>query len=212
MCVITFKPHDVEIDERDIVAMAEANPDGMGFIVPDEGSSFYFSKGYFDINDILTVNRDLRGIAACLHFRLATHGETNEAMCHPFVVSRSEEEILQVEGTTNRPLLMHNGIISGFGVKGLSDTAHFVRDVLSQVPRRAAKASLKATGCKYALFRKGRMSLIGGFQEYRGLQVSNTHFNQRLVVRGNSAIGRRAWIWDDVSELQEFIAEGECMD
>jgi hypothetical protein len=54
-----------------------------------------------------------------LHFRIATHGFTDEYL-HPFMVSDSLG-------------LIHNGIIQGFGSKDMSDTAQFTQ-LLSTIP------------------------------------------------------------------------------
>jgi len=48
-----------------------------------------------------------------LHFRIATHGMSDEYL-HPFLV-------------TERLGLIHNGVISGFGTKDKSDTAEFAQ-------------------------------------------------------------------------------------
>ena len=54
-----------------------------------------------------------------LHFRIATHGMSEEYL-HPFFV-------------TNELGLVHNGVIRGFGTKDKSDTAEFT-ELLSTIP------------------------------------------------------------------------------
>lgn len=76
-------------------------------------------------------------------------------------------------------IVMHNGIISGFGNKKISDTAHFVTAVLSRLPQEPeiVKQVLLATGSKFLLIQKNKLYFIGQFQAFKGLQVSNTYFS-----------------------------------
>ena len=56
-----------------------------------------------------------------IHFRIATHGKVELDNCHPFKLN-------------NRMVLIHNGIISGYGDKEKkSDTRDYIDKVLSKI-------------------------------------------------------------------------------
>lgn len=106
------------------------NDDGAGMLYLSDGvlvaekfgndslvnSSKNFDKFYQRYVDIKSGMGD---VPMLLHFRIATHGFTDEFL-HPFFVSPDLG-------------LIHNGVITGFGSKDKSDTAEFT-ELLSSMP------------------------------------------------------------------------------
>jgi len=110
------------------------NDDGAGMLYLSDGvlvaekfgnpspvnSSQNFDKFYKRYVDIKSTMHDTQGdVPILLHFRIATHGLTDEYL-HPFFVSPDLG-------------LIHNGVIGGFGNKDKSDTAEFT-ELLSSMP------------------------------------------------------------------------------
>lgn len=187
MCVIVYKPAKVSISERTVLDMWLSNPHGAGIAViePDET---YIYKGYMVADELLMELETMQDRALVLHFRYATHGPTNEQYCHPFVLHDDHAIALEQVTATTNPVLFHNGILSGYGSSAESDTAEFCRTVLSKISVEEIPALLSNTNSKYALVHNGHVKLIGGFEKFKGLQVSNKYFDYE---RRQSLLQRR---------------------
>lgn len=175
MCVIVIKPAGTEIERSDLEAMFRRNSHGMGFAYFLEDGSVRIDKGYMTQESAIAAIMRNMGKSLVIHFRLTTHGKTCPAQCHPFVVS---EDVTEAKTLGTAPCaLFHNGIISGYGDKDISDTIHFTCQVLSKIPDATVRQEvLCLTGDKFALLQDGQVFLVGEFKEYKGLMCSNLHF------------------------------------
>ncbi len=177
MCVITVKPKNKKIEPDDLLNMWYSNPDGAGLAII-HGSQSEIIKGFFCPDDLLKVVNKHTDKTVVVHFRLATCGLIDDKMTHPFIISSDLSECTATEIKTDKPVLIHNGIISGYGNKEISDTAEFTHKVLSKLDNIAdMRKILQLTGCKYTLIHAGRVKFIGQFTKFKGLYVSNTHFD-----------------------------------
>jgi len=103
------------------------NDDGAGILYINDGVlciEKFPNKGGDSFNTFLEryvslKTSDVGNKPMLLHFRIATHGMSDEYL-HPFPV-------------TDTLGLVHNGVISGFGTKDKSDTAEFA-ELLSTIP------------------------------------------------------------------------------
>ncbi len=117
MCLIVIQPEKYHFSDEEISDFWGHSPDGFGFMYHD-GENVRGWKCVSSLSGVLKVYRKFAaGKAGVLHFRMATHGEVSLDMAHPFSVSK-------------HLLMVHNGIISGYGRGSESDTAHFVREEL----------------------------------------------------------------------------------
>lgn len=177
MCVIVYKPKNKIISENTILKMWESNPHGAGLVVISK-DKHTISKGYFTPEILLQDLESLQNCALALHFRYATHGAITERQCHPFILSSDITTASEVFIETSQPILMHNGVINGFGNNKISDTLDYITNILAHIPCiKARKKLLHSTGSKYLLIEDNKIHFIGKFEAYHGLQVSNIYWD-----------------------------------
>lgn len=125
MCVVVYLPKNKNITNSDLRKCFRANPDSLGYM--------YAANGKLHIERFLTFSpflksfrRDLSryGKVAdfAIHFRIATSGKVDIDNCHPFRID-------------SRHGFVHNGIISGYGNGGCSDTNEFRTKVLQPIAK-----------------------------------------------------------------------------
>ena len=120
MCIAIVKPLDKTISEDRLRTCYNNNKDGCGFAYIKDNAIFVkkfmeFEAFYKEYKLVETTSPML------IHFRIATHGKVELDNCHPFKLN-------------NRMVLIHNGIISGYGDKEKkSDTRDYIDKVLSKI-------------------------------------------------------------------------------
>jgi len=125
MCVIVMQPAGHTLSNTRFNRCWDRNKDGGGFAYPGGEGNVIVSKGYFDSKQMRKAYRS--AVKAnpdqpfLLHFRIATSGLTDAENTHPFYIN---------EGL----VMAHNGHITGWGNKVLSDTRQFVLKVLMNLP------------------------------------------------------------------------------
>ncbi len=122
MCLIVFSPHG-ELVSRDVFDCARTeNPDGIGVMSCLGAEKFVGKRAARRAWRYIT--RELYGIPHAVHFRYATHGSINRALCHPFE-------------SKSGALVMHNGVIhktAKYATLNCSDTSLFVQWYMEHVP------------------------------------------------------------------------------
>lgn len=140
MCVIVTIPFDSKVSKSTLEDCFEHNPDGSGISYFD-GNKTCVIKGLMTFPDFYKTYQDIRRknklSNILLHFRIATHGGYSPYMTHPFpcgeYVTTDDLEMLRYKTDV---AIAHNGIIYGYGdKKTLSDTAEFIKLVLSELSR-----------------------------------------------------------------------------
>lgn len=126
MCIIIVANKNKKIPNEHIKLASELNCDGFGMSASVNNKLFVYKSISMNSDDIIKLYNSIRQVATgdiVLHFRLATHGDISDKLCHPFYV--------------NKDLVMfHNGVIrdsiSGYNEcnKNESDTKAFVNNVL----------------------------------------------------------------------------------
>ena len=120
MCIAIVKPLDKTISEDRLRICYNNNKDGCGFAYIKDNTIIIkkfmeFEAFYKEYKLVETTSPML------IHFRIATHGKVELENCHPFKLN-------------NRMVLIHNGIISGYGDKEKkSDTRDYIDKVLSKI-------------------------------------------------------------------------------
>lgn len=181
MCVIVHKPAGVAISDFDLYDMWQSNKDGAGLAFFRADGATVIHKGIMNINDLCVLVDKLVHTELVLHFRLATHGKTNKAQTHPFIVT---DNINDAKGTQavvfGKPVLFHNGVISGYGNEDHSDTVDFVVKTLSKIPDLSTQLDVLALiQGKYAVLANGQIHLVGTFEKHGKLTVSNTYWKPK---------------------------------
>ena len=168
MCVILHaqSTKDIWKIKHDIKAIWQANPDGAGITYCTHGKVMLV-KGLMSLTSLRKALNNLvpDKTPLSIHFRMATHGSVCAPNTHPFDCGH---------GCT----LMHNGIISGLGKGGLqgeSDTAHLAR-ILKRLCIQDKIDLCGALSGKYLITAPKCTYLIGPFEEYKGLKLSNTYW------------------------------------
>lgn len=126
MCIIIVANKNKKIPNEHIKLASELNCDGFGISASVNNKLFVYKSISINSDDIIKLYNSIRQVATgdiVLHFRLATHGNVSDKLCHPFYV--------------NKDLVMfHNGVmrdsVSGYNKnnKNESDTKAFVNNVL----------------------------------------------------------------------------------
>ena len=122
MCIICVKPENFELSDDILKTMWDNNRDGAGFMYA-ENDSLNIIKGLMTFNDFLQAYEPHKNKKIVMHFRIRTHGTTDAAMTHPFVVD-------------NNLAFAHNGVISGMGDQTHSDTWYFNERVIKAIRAR----------------------------------------------------------------------------
>ena len=187
MCVILVCPPKVRPSDEILRACHDANPHGAG-VAWREGNRVRWRKN-LKVGQVAHLIREVKG-EVVIHFRWASVGGVNPRLCHPFPVSRKAG--LAFHGKT-KAVLFHNGTWGGWeealdrlvslgghdDIDGpMSDTRaaavvvdHLGRHVLDRLPGR------------WVLFGMKETQLYGEWEEFKGMNVSNTNFVHRLPVK-----------------------------
>lgn len=136
MCIIAYKPKNEKFpSDKRMRAMFRNNPDGAGFMYAD-GGAVVIKKGFMEYSDFrreyvkISSRRDL---AVVFHFRIATHGGINRAMCQPFPLSTKTKRLKSLD-TRAGVGIAHNGIIPmTCDARDISDTALFIKKYMPRI-------------------------------------------------------------------------------
>lgn len=141
MCLALLVPKGVSKNTDflfdSIRTASTTNRDGMGYAhKSNKDNRVYLSKGYTEVEDIINElrSRDIKDDDELIvHLRIGNKGSVNTDMCHPFVASTDEEEVIINNMYADKPVFIHNGTLFKYSVTGskYSDTYFFARDFLS---------------------------------------------------------------------------------
>lgn len=129
MCLLIQQPAGCTFSKVELRDFIARNPDGYGYARADHGHMVW-GKMVADAETIIAdYYQHMAGKAGMLHFRMATHGPTDRANAHPFLVTPDE---WSHEHTI---VLAHNGVLSSGNpfCTTESDTAHFVKYIVQPI-------------------------------------------------------------------------------
>jgi predicted glutamine amidotransferase len=105
MCLIivadSARPTADELKDADL-----SNNDGMGIAYQEEGNPLVQYQKGLSLKELTTLTEQVK-LPFIAHFRMATHGGVDPALCHPFPITRNVG--IRTTGEA-RELLFHNGI------------------------------------------------------------------------------------------------------
>jgi len=122
MCIALNKPENVLVPHKYLKECWDHNDDGAGFMYAEDGE-LHIYKGYMNFDSFMEEYTPHEHKPCVLHFRITTHGNTNQTNTHPFRVGPNLG-------------FVHNGIISNVDCsadKTLSDTNHFNTSYLKKL-------------------------------------------------------------------------------
>jgi len=204
MCIIAIKKAGCPLPDDGIMeTMFKNNPDGAGFMYNHHGKVI-IQKGYMNYEAFLKSLRevcktvDTYTTAMVFHFRIATHGGVNKALCHPFPISAKVSHLKRLHGSYELGIA-HNGIIPIEPRKGISDTQEYILTELSKRAklypnfykskkhRKAILAEINNSRMAF-LDGNGDVCTVGDFIEENGIIYSNSSYRERTI---------RFSLWDD---------------
>ena len=181
-----------------------SNNDGAGFAWPTNDGMIAWKKGFMNMVDAWNFYKDLDVFPHICHFRKGD--PVINTLTHPFICI--DESPLSLEGTTDKPLLFHNGIISSWKDKFFSyvtakgkipegewsDTR-----VLACLVGTVGKEIMKFVDGKFALMEVNAITRYGDFTEDSGIYYSNSSYK----VMGRSTYYHD---WDELYDPYRYTA------
>lgn len=175
MCVIIYVPAGETISQKELLEAWTTNPDGAGYSIQKDGK-VYFKRGFMDFPSFQQEVTPLIGeYNLLLHFRISTSKAVNKVQTHPY----KKGNVMVTEGTTNKPIICMNGIISGQTTyKECNDTMSYIVDhdeAFANINQDVLNIIEEATGAKWAVMTPETVLLSSQFTKEEGRFYSNTN-------------------------------------
>ena len=230
MCIAVYKPMGEQFPSKTTFkTMFANNPDGCGFMFAD-GQKVVIKKGFMSFGGFWKAfrpYRDQTDRAFVFHFRIATHGGINRAMCQPFPYTDSVRELKRLD--TRAPLgIAHNGIIPmTTDARKISDTALFIKKYLTRIvrtPHNIKPVDLDIIDAcidsKMILLQPdGHAYLIGKFTNDNGVYYSNASYKYKYTYSFKKpysydldSYNDEYWKLYGYNSYEEYIADLEYYD
>ena len=241
MCIIGYKPIGVGLpkDWKNIVKYCfKGNSDGAGMMYR-WGKQVYTYKGYMTVEPFIKAieglfeENDMVSVPFAIHFRVKTHGDLSQSMCHPFPLSEDKNDLKSLTSQTDCAL-MHNGIFSDFKEEdGCSDSAMFAQTLggfkTRQIELKGMQRMLNASigYSRVLIFTPSTIQKYGDWNEeekwffsnniYK-YQYNNTHSNNRnqgsCYFKNGRQTGTCEWCEKETDDLvwrgQSFLCH-DCV-
>ena len=191
MCMIIVKEVDVNLPSSKILnACSISNRDGIGIAWSNTGDNLVHIKKDFDTTEAfdLWIRENIKKeYGAIIHFRMATHGLSDKGNRHPFPISKNVERLRSLE-LTCQIAVAHNGVMSQYSHKKLSDTQLFIQDILAQdsIRHNIQDETIQQLISQYIgnynklsiIYPDGRIDGMGKFYEHKKLYFSNEGYQR----------------------------------
>ena len=202
MCIIINKQKGTEVPSKETIRQCwKSNPHGAG-VMYSTGEDVIIKKGFMTLEEFEAYidsidNPTDKGIV--YHFRITSHGETNQQNTHPFPISKKIEDLKTLDVRTDVGFA-HNGIISltsrdrDITKYGISDTMVFLEKYVSKIfylSRRELNQDVldlidDLGNSKFSILDKhGEIYTLGNFieDEETGLSFSNTSYKPYVATK-----------------------------
>lgn len=223
MCIIAIKTKNAKITDQAIRTMYQRNPDGAGYMVAD-GKRIKIRKGFFKVEHFIQQYRkdERTAVTAVLHFRIATHGKTDAARCHPFPLTSDYNLLDKTSLDLCRGIgVAHNGIysIKTDGVHSDTQTAIarlYTPLLSSNIDKGTASEIIENINgnCRLVFLAKdGSFTKYGEWEEDGGVWYSNNTYKpvQYSYFGYSGGYGARSLrYWTDAKILDEAASDNIC--
>jgi hypothetical protein len=188
--------------KKEILESAEqTNRDGGGFAWTD-GEYVYWEKGMHVTADYIDeqIKKKKIQLPIIVHFRISTHGGTNDQLCHPFPISaKNQEKDCELKGKDKEGVMFHNGVWRDYDdmaielLKTRSDAR--LPELHNLSDSRVMAWLVKFYGINYlqlinekvtVLTPKGIRTFGSGWTDVEGVECSNSSFHHKKVTMSNS--------------------------
>ena len=173
MCVIIYVPKESSISIDEVKSAWRTNPDGAGYSIQKDGKVF-FKRGFMSLNQYIDEIKPLIGVYnLLLHFRISISKAVNRMQTHPY----KKGNVSITEGSTTRPVICMNGIISGQKeYKNCNDTMSYIIDhqeAFANINQDILNIIQEATGAKWAVMLPDKTLISSEFVHDDGKYYSN---------------------------------------
>lgn len=190
MCVIVYKPKNIELPSKDILKTCyKNNSDGAGYTFTSR-HKVIIKKGYQDFdtfyNELLKDYKkyNLANHSLILHFRIGTSGGLTKEKTQPFKITSNIKELNKLYIKNKKASLVHNGVFSEYTYnKELSDTQNYIKDFLqpllkSKIKNKKTLVNNSLDYSKLAILNnRDNVLLLGDFIKDKGVYYSNNSYN-----------------------------------
>lgn len=189
MCVIAVKTKNISPISDEILQQCwDSNPHGAGVAVIKHGTKkIIMKKGLMTkqlLLDFCHQNIEEKDTAV-YHFRLATSGNINAEMCHPFPINSGAKNTVSGEFTGKIEFLFHNGVV-GHGTRKKSDTAILAEQLQSKNPKsKNLVLQYLAKSNKFVVMTPTTLRLYGSWikdEQATGALFSNSSYKYKLWI------------------------------
>lgn len=234
MCLIVTKPQGSRIPKgKKFRRWFDSYPDGFGLAFPYQGR-IRILKGAMNQAGMFALLDKMRhclgnpqDVDIIFQFRAAVTGRVSPRFCHPFPVTKNQEELDSLDVLTDCALT-HNGVIYDYAVLSrslgdINDAQEFIKDYLVDMGDSLWNPAVQKlieeyTVSKFALLSARGITYIGNFIEDNGCLFSNGGYKPEANVGKRYARGYGSEECDDywtekspsVHIHKELHTEGGC--
>lgn len=215
MCVIIYVPKESSISEKEIRDAWSTNPHGAGYSIQKDGK-VVFKRGFMKLQSFINEIKPLIGkYNLLLHFRISTSKDVNKMQTHPY----KKGDVTLTEGTTTRPVICMNGIISRqFEYKYCNDTMSYIidhKDAFANINQDILNIIEEATGAKWAVMKPDEVLLSSEFVQYDGRFYSNKNhlwkpiksYNFKRNKKNFNNIIKNHWLKNSIRSDKDLHAD-----
>lgn len=176
MCIAIYSPIGNDLPCWEYLENSfDNNPDGAGFAYNTDQGNVQIEKGFMTWKAFKKAieksnkKNDLKNRGVLIHFRITTHGGTNQECCHPFPLVADEAAMKKTNIRTNYAVI-HNGIISLTSNEAhlrqkMSDTMVFIEKYLSKIATNKKWFNNKSNFELIGDLIDSKMAILNGYGE-----------------------------------------------
>lgn len=216
MCIIIAKPTGIALPSKKILENCFiANHDGAGFMF-NHNDRVYIYKGFMSFSHFYEIFKatsekyDFKNKGLVIHFRISTAGNVDEGNCHPYPISKRDEDLRNTNIITKDVGMVHNGIIHLFSGKDnyLNDTQLFIKNIVSAFYEVNSNFYLDKDDMKILeiiadsklcfLDKNGELHMIGRYIKDKGIYYSNQSYKEKTDILTESHKKEKKLIFEDL--------------
>lgn len=197
MCIIAIAA-DRRLTTKEIENCFKANGDGVGIAWATPEGKVHIEKGFMTLDEFKQFYINDIPLPHVVHFRIATSGEVNREMTHPYLMTPESE--LVISGDLDTAVLFHNGVI--YDWKNLlvnmvtsKQIEKMPKGPMNDTRTAAIMASVPTIGDEILAVLSGKFVKVspdgfvtrwGDFKEVNGVYFSNDSYKDTIYNYSNT--------------------------